>query len=84
MMLPNDKISVPVSSGWVNATVVASVVYNADGPIIQTLLLLLPNSPYFQVAIYNPDEGMVRAELSERIENIVPAVEQYQQWGGDY
>ena len=84
MITSGAAVSVPTAAGpWSGATVVASSVYNDDGPVIQTLLLVLPDSPHFQVVIYNPDEGMVAAVRSDRAENIGRAVKLYEEFGGE-
>lgn len=55
-----------------------------------TLLLLRPVAPYFEVVLIEArharHEGVEPYEvvMSGRYENIVPAVDAYQKWGGDY
>lgn len=78
--------------------IIASVVYTDEDPeqVTWTLLLLRPQSPYFQVVMITvlPDiEGRAVMrhgnrwridEENDPILNIVPAVDQYKEWGGDF
>lgn len=78
-MLPNQKVD--------DAVVVASVIYNDnDLPVMWTVLLLYPEPPYFGVVMVEAHSDGQRyvIDRAERELNIVPAVETYQQWGGDY
>ena len=85
--MPNDQLA--------GRIVVASVDYYADERGEVALVLLLePEAPYFTVAHYALTEitedasnvGMTAGELDilGRFSNIVPAVEEYTQSGGDY
>lgn len=69
-------------------TVAASVIYSQDdaGDVTGwTLLLINPTMPYFTVAIVERNNGgewvMVYGKSHE---NIVPAVDDYKECGGDY
>ena len=84
IILPNDTMNVYASDTWsTDATVIASSVYNDDGPLIQTLLVMHREPPYFQAVLYNPDAGMVAAETSARVSNIGEAVQAYEDLGGE-
>lgn len=86
--MPNDRI------GTNGPLVVASVEYRDEPTYIATVLLLWPEMPFFEVAHYYledcPPEGDIEARPAgtvhqlARVENIVPAVDWYQQAGGDY
>lgn len=70
--LPNDVVY--------HQTVIASVYYDDD---TATLLLLRKEKPFFEVAQLDlKPHGNLRI-LSEH-DNIVPAVREYEQEGGDY
>lgn len=81
--MPNDKLS--------RFTVVASVYYSDD---IATVLLLAAGTPYFHVAHYYLEDVPAEYDVPDRPagflhfvgveENIVPAVELYVEYGGDY
>ena len=73
--LPNDLIN--------GGTVVASTVLHDDDarPVTWVLLVLQRSAPFYEV-IEVDEHGQV-TELGEHA-NIVPAVEQYQDNGGDY
>jgi hypothetical protein len=87
--MPNDRIGGPHGP-----LVVASVEYRDEPTYIATVLLLWPEAPYFEVAHFYqedcPAEGDIPGRPAGRVltisrhENIVPAVEEYQQMGGDY
>ena len=81
--MPNDVIN--------GSTVVASVEYRDEPSLIALVLLLNKQAPYFTVAHYyqeaSPDAPVYpRGHLLVHgdFENIVPAVEEYTQQGGDY
>lgn len=69
--MPNDKIG--------DFTVVASVYYTDE---IATVLLLRRNAPFFTVGQVDLETG--RLTVGEYHENIVPAVREYEDMGGDY
>lgn len=71
--MPNDRLG--------DRTVVASVWYTED-PEIATVLLLNPKAPFFTVAFYDLKNGGIDPIITT--ENIVPAVREYEQSGGDY
>lgn len=70
--MPNDKIG--------ERTVIASTYYTDD---IVTVLFLNPTVPFFTVAQVDLRNGDL-ADWGSRHENIVPAVREYEQNGGDY
>lgn len=86
--MPNDQID--------GRTVVASAVYDDDehGELIALVLLLEQEAPFFTVAHYAltdipPDFAsveMARGEIDVlgRFSNIVPAIAEYTESGGDY
>jgi hypothetical protein len=84
--MPNDRLG--------DSTVVASVTYRDEPTEIATVLLLNKEPPFFTVAHYYLEaieaSGMYPARAEGELEglgdeyNIVPAVEWYQQSGGDY
>lgn len=86
--LPGDDLW----EGETRLTVVASVLLSddPDRPEEWTVLLLRPVAPYFLVATVIPrwednrPGWQIRTVAGPPISNIVPAVEQYKQWGGDY
>lgn len=63
-------------------TVIASVVLNddEDRPLLWLALLLMRSAPYYRLVEVEGDEVVVRTSRP----NIVPAVEDYIQCGGDY
>ena len=66
-------------------TVIASVIIN-DDDYDETLVLaltLMPEPPFYRLLDAWQESRKVQVELG-RFENIVPAVEEYQQEGGDY
>jgi hypothetical protein len=69
--MPNDSLA--------GATVVASVEYTDD---VALVLLLNPEPFYFTVTLYRLDGGGF--DVIGTYENIVPAVREYEQNGGDY
>ena len=81
ILLPNTGFDSEVTG---KTTIIASVVSNDDDPEgVQWLLLLLkPEAPYYLIAEW--DEAKRAVYVLGEYENIVPAVESYQQFGGDY
>lgn len=78
--MPTDEgRDISVARGWF--TVVASVVYDEEYTRA-TVLLLYREPPFFGVGIVNTLTG--EFDDLERHMNIVPAVRQYEQSGGDY
>lgn len=74
--LPNDVVN--------DSIIVASIVTNDDDPTTKWFLILLLNKvpPYFSVAeIRWPSKSI---DWKEDFMNIVPAVEFYEDSGGDY
>jgi hypothetical protein len=80
--LPNQQIA--------GLTVVASVWMNDDaehGPIYGLLLLLRGTPPFFEIAeiVWTAQHGWRVNEGTRRLHyNIVPAVDDYKDSGGDY
>lgn len=81
MKLPNDTIT---TFDGTTSIVIASVIINDDDPynIIQILLVLNPGPMYY--SILNVENGTKRLSVVGDYANIVPAVEAYEQNGGDY
>lgn len=80
MLMPGHSIPVLDSQTgkWIEATVIASKVYNDDEQVIQSLLLLLPTARYYQCMIFDPAQGTAEAQVGARHENIVQAVEEFE------
>lgn len=78
---PNESVKFPLPGDKVyHRTVIASVYYNDD---IATLLVMECQPPYFAVAQLDLEPHGNLTIVSEHF-NIVPAVRDYEQWGGDY
>lgn len=93
--IPNDRLSQYARLGPISHIVVASVTYIDDerGDVV-LVLLLNERKPFFTIGHYYitdfPAEGDLPARFAGDFveiathENIVPAVEDYVQNGGDY
>ena len=79
--IPNDKLA--------EFTVVASVHYSSAEDTglpndFATVLLLAPETPFFRVAIVECVKDDPQWDYEGIHENIVPAVQDYEQNGGDW
>jgi hypothetical protein len=94
--MPNDRLPVTVDGTLVFAMVIGSVYYYDDNRgEAYSVVLLLPTAPFFATAIIEPtnatdDEPDEPATVTahhityaKRFDNIVEAIDDYQQIGGE-